>query len=146
MSNESTSSTQDHPRAIAGIFALNGEGNVLLVKSPKWPDGEWICPGGHVEYGEPLAVAAEREMLEETGLKVKFERVFMVLESIFSPHFEKKRHFVFLECLARGEGQVKLDGRELNEYKWFVPQDALKEHLELNVRKSIEELIRQKIV
>jgi GTP pyrophosphokinase len=42
------------------------EGNVLLRKTPA---GHWIFPKGHVEAGETLEQAAERELEEETGVR-----------------------------------------------------------------------------
>lgn len=45
------------------------EGKVLLIKHKKL--GYWLAPGGHVEDDELPHQAAEREVWEETGLKVK---------------------------------------------------------------------------
>ena len=40
---------------------------VLLIKHKK---GHWAFPKGHVEAGENLKQAAERELKEECGLKI----------------------------------------------------------------------------
>ncbi len=48
------------------IPKLDGSGLVLGVYNPKY-DG-WAFPGGKVERGERLEVAALRELREETGL------------------------------------------------------------------------------
>ena len=55
--------------AVGGVAVLDG--SVLLVRRATPPQaGRWTIPGGHVEPGETLASAVERELLEETGLRV----------------------------------------------------------------------------
>jgi len=47
-------------------------GALLLVQRATDPQaGKWSVPGGHVEPGETVAGAVEREVLEETGLEVR---------------------------------------------------------------------------
>lgn len=53
------------------------DGKVLLVKHKKLK--QWLCPGGHIEGNELPHQAAEREFLEETGIKVQ------VYSSLFQP-------------------------------------------------------------
>lgn len=44
---------------------------VLLVKRGNPPgQGMWAIPGGRVHLGETLRQAAEREVLEETGIRI----------------------------------------------------------------------------
>jgi ADP-ribose pyrophosphatase YjhB (NUDIX family) len=48
------------------------EGRLLVVRRGQQPGrGLWSVPGGRVEAGETLAAACEREVLEETGLRVR---------------------------------------------------------------------------
>jgi 8-oxo-dGTP pyrophosphatase MutT (NUDIX family) len=42
---------------------------ILLVKHKKL--GFWLAPGGHVDEGELFHQAAEREVFEETGIRVR---------------------------------------------------------------------------
>jgi len=44
------------------------DGKVLLIQRAKPPFGLWSLPGGHVEFGETALAAAERELLEESGV------------------------------------------------------------------------------
>ncbi len=59
------------PKLVAAvIFELDG--GILLVQRAIEPGyGKWTFPGGFVERGEVAEIAAEREVLEETGLEVE---------------------------------------------------------------------------
>ncbi len=55
-----------HHLESGGIVIMDGK--VLLRKTAK---NEWLFPKGHVEQGENLQQAAEREIKEETGILSK---------------------------------------------------------------------------
>jgi 8-oxo-dGTP diphosphatase len=44
------------------------DGKVLLIQRAKLPLGLWSLPGGQVEFGETALAAAQRELLEESGV------------------------------------------------------------------------------
>jgi ADP-ribose pyrophosphatase YjhB (NUDIX family) len=59
------------PKLVAGAL-FEADGGVLLVQRDIEPGyGKWTFPGGFVERGETAEAAAEREVLEETGLEVR---------------------------------------------------------------------------
>ena len=59
------------PKLVAGAL-FEADGGVLLVKRDIEPGyGKWTFPGGFVERGETAEAAAQREVLEETGLEVR---------------------------------------------------------------------------
>ena len=54
---------------VAVFTILDGELKVLLIKRKRWPHkGTWAIPGGFVEMDETLEEAANRELVEETGM------------------------------------------------------------------------------
>ncbi len=53
---------------------------VLLCHRPNNGD-DWVLPGGTPRLGEGTAIAAQREVEEETGLQVTIDRVAFVLET-----------------------------------------------------------------
>lgn len=73
MTNDMTSTKQTMTAPKAGVGAVVfHENKVLLVKRASPPcQGEWAIPGGKIKLGETLQAAAEREILEETGLTIK---------------------------------------------------------------------------
>lgn len=115
------------PKIVVGGFIVNDKREILLVKSYKWP-GKWVVMGGHIEWGESIAQAVEREVKEEVGLEVKFVRVIEVAEFIFSPFFHDKKHFVGMQCECKvvGDSTPKIDNDEIQEARWFPLTEASK--------------------
>ncbi len=61
--------TSTHWPKLGASIAVFRDGEVLIVERAKPPlAGVWSLPGGHVEPGEAAADAAQRELLEETGV------------------------------------------------------------------------------
>jgi ADP-ribose pyrophosphatase YjhB (NUDIX family) len=82
-------SAPKHIEVIARALALR-EGKLLLCRNVS--NGYAFLPGGHVEPGEPAAVALAREFKEECGLGVVVSQFLVANEHIFSqggkPHHE----------------------------------------------------------
>ena len=103
---------------------MEREGALLLVGHEK-PDREpyWVLPGGRLEPGETIPECAERELLEETGLKGKFAGVLYVSEFII-----EGRHTVDVTArVEAADGEARLgsdpeveEGSEstLRELRW----------------------------
>lgn len=63
------------PKLVAGaLFELDG-GIVLIQRDIEPGYGKWTFPGGFVERGERAEAAAEREVLEESGLEIEVEEI-----------------------------------------------------------------------
>lgn len=64
-------SHERHPQVGVGAVVFRGDA-VLLVRRARPPyAGQWAIPGGRVHWGETLKDAAEREILEETGIRIR---------------------------------------------------------------------------
>ena len=70
------------PRACGALIQNN---TILMVRHAEQFRSYWTLPGGGVEAGETPAEAAEREMAEETGLRVRTVRELW--EGVFSPEY-----------------------------------------------------------
>lgn len=62
--------------------------HVLLCQNKK--RGYYYLPGGHVEFSESAADAAGREMIEETGLRVRIKECLLVEEHSFTQRAARK--------------------------------------------------------
>ena len=126
--------SKKYPEAVVGTFIINRQGRMLLVKGPKWKG--WNIPGGHIEYGESIFSAAAREAYEEVGLNVIPLGIIEIAEGIFPKWFSKKKHFLFFDVLCSTNGdEVRMDGREIMEYKWAPLRRAYKD-LGTNIAKD----------
>lgn len=66
------------PKVAAAVF-VERDGEVLLVRRAVEPErGKWALPAGYIDYGEHPALAAIREVREETGLTVAIDRLLDV--------------------------------------------------------------------
>ncbi len=79
---------------VAAAALVEQDGRVLLTRRVNEPhQGEWTLPAGFIDAGEDPARAAERECLEETGLRV---RVTELIDVIAGREHERGADFVIL--------------------------------------------------
>ena len=64
----------------AGGYVIDPEGRVLLIDQERPGVRHWGSIGGGLERGESIEECAVREILEESGLRVRVERLLAVHE------------------------------------------------------------------
>lgn len=133
----------DSDRPILAVLAvlIRGE-KVLLVQRANPPDaGRWGFPGGKVERGETLQAAAERELLEETGVQARAGDVIGAVDVLDRAGDGRLlRHFVLvaLRCHWRSGEPVAAD--DALDARWI----ALKEmENTLPLSRDVARLARQ---
>jgi ADP-ribose pyrophosphatase len=118
----------DRPRVAVGAVVIHDR-RVLLVKRGKPPAcGQWAIPGGSVQLGETLRAAAEREILEETGVRVRATGVVYTFEHIGRDENGRPRfHYVIVDLAADYVGGVPVGRDDAMDARWVsaVEMDSL---------------------
>jgi 8-oxo-dGTP pyrophosphatase MutT (NUDIX family) len=110
-----------------------------MVRTRKW-SGKWGIPGGKIERGETSGEALEREVFEETGLRVRDVRFVMVQDCVDPPEFHRPAHFLLLNYTAEADpGEVRLNG-EAEEFRWVTPEEAAAMDLNGPTRRLLAEV------
>ncbi len=121
-----------HEVSAGGIVVRDGPTGrqALLIQTPR---GVWSFPKGHVEPGEAQDKAAEREVLEETGVQARVAKRTGSIRYYFYDRgtlVDKVVHWFLMYWQSGepiGDGLETLDARFFAEHK---VQDALKYHNE----------------
>jgi 8-oxo-dGTP diphosphatase len=119
------------PCVAVGALVIKAEA-VLLVKRGKAPsEGKWAIPGGSVELGETLQQAAEREIFEETGIRIRAAEPVYTFDFIErNRHGRIRFHYVIIDLAAEYlTGKIK-PGDDADQAAW-IPFAELKD-LEMN--------------
>jgi ADP-ribose pyrophosphatase YjhB (NUDIX family) len=74
------------PRIGSAAVVVDGDHVLLGVRAKPPMAGYWVLPGGGVQPFETLSAAAEREVLEETGLVVNVAEQLGVWEIVEPPN------------------------------------------------------------
>lgn len=111
---------KDVPFWSAGGLLHDGAGHVLLVRHTAdkgWGDA-WVTPGGRLEEGETVLEAFEREVREETGLRVRDPVLTRIVQETFTDG-RRTAHGYFAQFTARAVSVDPSPGPDVRESRWF---------------------------
>lgn len=114
----------DKPNVAVGAVVFKEE-RVLLVRRGQPPSEDlWAIPGGSVEIGETLQQAAEREILEETGITIRAEEPVFTFDVIDRDRAGKIRfHYVIVDLAAVYVAGDPKAGDDAAEARWVTAQE-----------------------
>lgn len=113
------------------------DAQVLLVKPHDWVSqfsGHWNFPGGVVEKGESFEKGAEREVLEETGIRCSVEEL---LNTAYNERFDTAINIFRANYIS---GELLIQEKEISEAAWFSIENSLVLPLAFDIKKTLEKL------
>jgi ADP-ribose pyrophosphatase len=130
-----------------GAVVIHQDKVLLVLRGRPPAEGKWAIPGGSVKLGETLQVAAEREVLEETGLRVKAGEVIYVFDAIVHDDADRIQfHYVIVDLKAEllTPDQPLTPGDDALDVGWFSLEEL--DRLDLPVSDTTYALLRQILV
>lgn len=106
------------PRVGIGVFVFRNGKFLMGKRMGSHGEGSWSVPGGHLEFSESFEETAQREVLEETGLKIKNIRFGAITNDYFK---EEHKHYVTIWMVSEyesGEATI-LEPDKYIEQNWF---------------------------
>jgi ADP-ribose pyrophosphatase YjhB (NUDIX family) len=104
------------PKIDVRAAVFNG-GKLLMVRERE--SNAWTLPGGYVDVNESLSIAAEREVLEESGLHVKAKKVAAIYDHRKHGYKAHLYHFhkIYVICdLLGGSEQTNIETIEVSYF------------------------------
>ena len=117
------------PTVRAGALILTERG-LLLVRQRRLDRDYWLLPGGGVWFGESVATALRRELLEELGLDVEPGRPLALAEAISDDMARYPKHVVHVivqATLVDAAAVARLGGDAAVLEARFFAREAVRE-------------------
>ena len=123
---------RDGPDGLETVLLRRDKGLTFAGGLWVWPGGRIEDADGHTGGDDPLATleraaraAGVRETFEESGLEVATED--LVWFAHFTPPIGPERRYAtfFFATAVDDDVEVRPDGMEVHEYRWFTPAGAL---------------------
>lgn len=112
--------SQHHPRTDSAVIVLvkDKDDRILLGHQPIWPDGRFSTFAGFLEPGETFEQCVEREVFEESGVKVN-EITYLGSQPWPFP----ASIMIAFSAVADDPSTAKADGVEITDVRWFSREE-----------------------
>jgi len=113
---------QDSVKVGIGVFVFKNGKFLMQKRHGAHGSNSWGVPGGHLEFGESFEATARREVLEETGLKIKLK--FPIYVGEWSPVvLGVPYHIVGIFTICKPITSKVTLSQAHDDYKWIDPKD-----------------------
>lgn len=116
-----------------GVVVFHGK-NLLVIKDRIWQT--YKLPGGFIDDGENISQAVEREVFEETGIKVEFESIVSLGHFLPAQFGESNLYVISLAKPLSTKIDIK-DEDEILEARWMDVDEYLSREDVLPYNKAI---------
>lgn len=117
--------TYSYPRPAVTVDAIlvSRNNTILLIERGRDPyKGSWALPGGFIDMDEPLEVACQRELEEETGIRVGEMKQFRAYGAVDRDPRHRTISVIFYAF--QEEEPLPVAGDDAAKAQWF-PLDHL---------------------
>ncbi|MFC3914952.1 NUDIX domain-containing protein [Pseudaeromonas sharmana] len=108
----------------AGALVLNRCGELLTIREHGMPG--YKLPGGHVELGEPIATAIEREVYEETGIHATLSSI-AGFTTRYPAAFGRTDLYLICRLTAHSDQIAIQDHDEIADARWMTLSEYLQD-------------------
>jgi ADP-ribose pyrophosphatase len=131
----------DSPRLGVGAIVIKDNKTLLIKRGAAPGKGLWAIPGGSVELGETLQEAAEREIMEETGLVIRAGKPVYAFDFIERDDAGRIRfHFAIVDIMADYVSGTLNAADDALEARWVSHEELMNLLITPSTSKLLKEM------
>jgi 8-oxo-dGTP pyrophosphatase MutT (NUDIX family) len=128
------------------VIVVNDEGSILLIR--RTDNGNWAVPGGAIDLGESVALAAVRETLEETGIECAVTGIVGIYSDprhviLYTSNGEVRQEFSIV-LTARALSGQPTPSSESSEVRWVPSAEAVGYTMDRSMRIRINDFLARR--
>ena len=129
----------DCPIVAVGAVVFKADKVLLVLRGKPPAEKQWAIPGGCVELGETLQEAAQREILEETGIVIQAGKPVYTFDAVEQEKNGRIRfHYVIVDLAAEYiSGEIRA-GDDATDAKWIKSEDLQYHNVSATTRKLLK--------